>query len=196
MWASLLVAAGLLAACGSSEAAEGGGVEAVVTPTTTAVRASTSTTVAETTTSRALTEEEVVVQTVAAAWDMLVRTSQPPDPTSPELATYLTGAQLDRAVQVLEDRQAKGVEVKVPDGSIARHRLKVESIDGAVATVADCETDDLWIVKSATHEVVDSQVVNRLWTIRAERVDGTWKVADMVLEENWYSGDPGCVADW
>ena len=198
MWASLLVAAGLLAACGSSEAAEGGGVEAVVTSTTVA-RASTSTTVAETTTSRALTEEEVVVQTVADMWQMLNRVGAAPDPEHPELAKYLMGEQLEKSKATMAKWQAQGMFTQASPEDRAEHRPELVSLDGAEAVVEDCSIDDGWLMsrdESGTLTLVDGQAGIRLWRLGLTKTAEGWKVHTATAIETWYAGDPGCTADW
>ncbi len=176
------------AACGGGR--DGGGATVDTTTSTTrppAAEASTSTT----TTTAPMTDEEAVLAALDGYWDAWIEANDPPAPGHPGLERYATGLALETALGAIENNQAFGYSLRLPEPTVSATEVQIVEVDGDTARVVACEIDDGLKLRSDTGAVVNDQVVSRLAEYRILRVEGSWKVerSDFLRTEE---GGGGC----
>ncbi len=126
-------------------------------------------------------------------WDIRFEVNQVPvNPGDPRLPQFATGQQLDNVLLETRQRRDKGLALRRPDPSVYVRRVKLVSVNGETASLQDCVTNDGIVYRVATGEVVDDSVVTRNLTATMRRVDGTWRLAETRVLQEW-EGVAGCA---
>jgi hypothetical protein len=119
-----------------------------------------------------------------------------PDPASPLLSVYSTGPQLKAAVDALEKLRRDGLAARSVPNSIARHTIKVLSIDGDKARLTECSVDDGIVVHADTgkpaYDYPPGSAATHLYTVDLVREAGNWKVSFINADQRW-QGVAGCA---
>lgn len=155
-----------------------------------------STTVAETTTTAAPTPEEEVLAAYQGYWSAVNEAFSPPeaDPEVPELQQHATGEVLSGILESVRSAAAQSSVFRIPEDAEYSHRAEVVVLDGATATVRDCNVDDSIEEHATTSQVIDDAVSTRLYIAMLLRESGTWKVATLERESTW-EGVAGCALE-
>jgi len=163
-----------------------------------------STTVAETTTTAppattttaAPTPEEEVLAAYQGYWSAVNEAFSPPeaDPEVPGLQQHATGEVLSGILERVRSAAAQSSVFRIPEDAEYSHRAEVVVLDGATATVRDCNVDDSIEEHATTSQVIDEAVSTRLYIAMLLRESGTWKVATLERESTW-EGVAGCALE-
>lgn len=154
------------------------------------------TTDASTTPSTATSDDEsAIVGRYEAFWDARFEANRSPsdleDPTA-ELRELATGAQLDEVLGELQRNRDEGVAFRRPPSSVYERRVTVISVEGDVARLQDCVTNDGVVYRVDTDEVIDDSVGTTSLEATMRRVDGAWKLETTKLLQHW-DGVSGCA---
>ena len=117
-----------------------------------------------------------------------------PDPDFPALKETATGEALADAVEQLRAWQLSG-RVGRAVGPVAEGVRVISaspSTDGVL--VRACHVNDDQVVVAATGQVVNADVVTRLYHVAMVEEDGLWKVSQLRVVERW-EGVAGCAGD-
>lgn len=117
---------------------------------------------------------------------------QPVNPADPRLRQYATDQQLENVLTETRQRLDQGLAIRRPEQSVYARRVKLLRVDGDAATLQDCVTNDGIVYRVATGQVVDDKVVTRSLAATMRRVEGTWKLAETRVLQEW-EGVDGCV---
>ncbi len=177
----LVTVSALLAGCSGDE-------DAITTPTSTAPPQQYSTTTAAT---APLSAE--IIDRYKQFWEIRFEANrQPVNPADPRLGQYATGQQLENVVTETRQRRDQGLAIRRPEPSVYVRRVKLVRVDGDIATLQDCVTNDGIVYRAATGQVVDDKVVTRSLAATMRRVEGTWKLAETRVLQEW-EGVEGCA---
>jgi diguanylate cyclase (GGDEF)-like protein len=144
-----------------------------------------------TSTSTAATEE--ALNAYLDYWAMVLRVNNPPNPADPEIQKLTTGRALVTLIKSVQENDAAGVRLQLPDGAKYRHRVEVRSIGVDTASIYDCLVDDINVVAIADGVVRNDKLVTREVLATLAKEDGRWKVFDATRGERW-EGIAGCAA--
>lgn len=158
------------------------------TTTTQAERSTTSST-----TSAATIEAEVVAR-YEAFWDARFDANQAPaaNPDDPALRELATGAQLDEVLKETQRNRDEGIAFRRPPNSVYKRRVTAISVEGDVARLQDCVTNDGVVYRVESSEVIDDAVGTSSLEAVMRRVDGVWKLESTKLLQHW-DGVSGCA---
>jgi hypothetical protein len=92
---------------------------------------------------------------------------------------FITGKFLESARSGVKSWQALGKRTREPKHSIAHSEIDIESIDGRVAQVSECQVNDL-IVESKNGSILDDRVGTYRLEWRATKVGSDWKISELV----------------
>lgn len=169
----------------------GVGDSALRAPSTTSASANTQEVASST--APAIPRRQEIIERYVAFWDARFEANTDPvNADDPRLREHATGSQLDRVVAETRQNGDAGLAFRRPQGSVDQHRVEVLEIDGGVAALQDCVTNDGIIYRVATGEVVDDSVVTRNLLATMRRVDGRWKLAETRQLQQW-EGVAGCA---
>ncbi|HEV2068161.1 MAG TPA: hypothetical protein VGR26_00035 [Acidimicrobiales bacterium] len=180
-----------LAACGSDDDQSA----ADLTTSTTAEETTTTTAPPETTTA-APTPEDQVLAAYQGYWAAVNEAFGPPQvrPDLPALRQYATGEVLAGIVRRAEEVKGRDSVTRLRENGQYVHRAEVLSVDGATATVRDCNIDDVVEENAATGGAIDDGVSTRLYISMLVLEDRHWKVAVLEREMAW-EGVAGCALE-
>lgn len=178
-----LLAVAALAGCSAEE-------DPVVAPTPTTTRRQ------PTTTTTAVAQDPVVAEIVGRYkqfWEVRFEANREPvNPDDTRFIQYAADQQLENVLTETRQRLDQGLAIKRPNPSVYVRRVKLLDVDGDKATLQDCVTNDGVIYRVATGEVVDDNVVTRSLVATMRLVDGTWKLAETRMVQEW-KGVAGCA---
>ena len=175
----------ILAACSNDEPDPVAGASS-----TTAAAVPTSAPVTTPTTQDAATE---IVARYNQFWEVRFEANRHPvNPSDPRLGQYATGQQLDNLLTETRQRREQGLAIRRPDQSVAQRRVKVVDVVAESATLQECSVNDGVVYRVATGQVVDDSVVTRSVVATMRRVDGTGKLAETRVVQQW-EGVAGCA---
>lgn len=167
--------------------------ETTATPTpppSTTVAPPSSTVPATTTTLDPATE---VVARYRQFWDVRFDANRDPvNPADPRFAQLAVDPQLANVLAETRQRREQGLALRRPDPSVTQRRVKVVEMAADTATLQDCATNDGIVYRVATGQVIDDSVVTRSVSATMRRVDGTWKLAEARVLQEW-KGVAGCA---
>ena len=117
-----------------------------------------------------------------------------PDPDFPALTETATGDALADAVEQLRAWQLSGRVARAvgPVNEGVRVIGASPSPDGFL--VRACHVNDDQVVVAATGQVVNADVVTRLYNVAMVQEEGRWKVSQLRVVERW-EGVAGCAGD-
>lgn len=118
--------------------------------------------------------------------------TDPVDPDNPRLRDLATGEQLANVIDETQRRKDAGLAFREADDSVKERRIRVVDVQGEVATLQDCATNDDVVYRVATGEVVDDSVVTRNISAEMRLVDGQWRLAGAQELQKW-EGVAGCA---
>jgi len=174
----------LLAACRDDADPIAGGSATTVAPVPTSAPATTPTT------QDAATE---IVARYNQFWEVRFEANRHPvNPSDPRFGQYATGQQLDNLLTETRQRRDQGLAIRRPDQSVAQRRVKVVDVVAESATLQECSVNDGVVYRVSTGQVVDDSVVTRSVVATMRRVDGTWKLAEARVVQQW-EGVAGCA---
>lgn len=137
--------------------------------------------------------EALVADRYLEFWDARFEANTDPvDPNSPRLRDLATGEQLANVVDETQRRKDAGLAFREADDSVKERRIRVVDVQGEVATLQDCATNDDVVYRVATGEVVDDSVVTRNISAEMRLVDGQWRLAGAQELQKW-EGVAGCA---
>lgn len=121
---------------------------------------------------------EAILEAHQGFWDTWLAANDPPDPDHPGLRRYYTGAAYEHAVASIRKNKEEGLHLELPSESLWKHTvLSVEVSDGETSAVLhDCAIDDGLIVRTATGDVLNDDVVTVIYVTELTRSDDTWRV--------------------
>ncbi len=126
-------------------------------------------------------------------WEVRFEANRHPvNPSDPRFGQYATGQQLDNLLTETRQRRDQGLAIRRPDQSVAQRRVKVVDVVSESATLHECSVNDGVVYRVATGQVVDDSVVTRSVVATMRRVDGTWKLAETRVVQQW-EGVAGCA---
>ncbi len=181
----------LLVLTATALACSGGGDDATGTTSTTSPETTSSTASASSTTSVADAEAQVQSRYLAY-WDMYLRVNDPPAPNDPAITDLTTGPALPALLDIINANASQGLVFRAPANSVSAHHVEVTSVDGSTAELTDCGVDDSQVVRAATGEVVNGDVVTKLIDATLVLEGGVWKVSDYIFKQRW-EGVAGCA---
>jgi len=168
----------------------------VAAPTSTASTSSTVAAAPSSTASPTTTTVDQATEIVARYkqfWDVRFEVNRSPvNPADPRLAQLATGKQLDNVVTETRQRLDQGLAIRRPEPSASKNRVKVVEVASDSARLQDCATNDGIVYRVATGQVLDDGVVTRSVEATMRRVDGTWRLADTRVVQEW-KGVAGCA---
>ena len=178
----------LVSACSGDDAAIPAG-----TTTTLPSKTSVTSDNATTTTRAAASVEADITQRYEAFWDERFAANQAPvDPAKAGLREFATGAQLNEVIAETTRNRDEGIAFRRPKDTVYKRRVHVISVEGDVARVQDCVTNDGIVYRVASGEVVDDKVATNSLEAVMRRVDGVWKLESTKLLQRW-DGVSGCA---
>ncbi len=126
-------------------------------------------------------------------WEVRFEANRHPvNPSDPRFGQYATGQQLDNLLTETRQRRDQGLAIRRPDQSVAQRRVQVVDVVAESATLQECSVNDGVVYRVATGQVVDDSVVTRSVVATMRRVDGTWKLAETRVVQQW-EGVAGCA---
>ncbi|MGH9030537.1 MAG: hypothetical protein ACRDZV_00280 [Acidimicrobiia bacterium] len=159
------------------------------TTSTTTVTASTSTT----STGAANSVEQEITARYTAFWDVRFKANQNPvNPSHPGLREYATGPQLDNVLAETTRNRDQGVAFRRPEQSVYERRVRVVRVDGEMASLQDCVTNDGIVYRVSTGEVIDDSVNTRSLEAVMRLVDREWRLESTRVLQEW-EGVAGCA---
>lgn len=194
---------GVIAACalvllGAACGGDDGGAAPTATPTPTSTTSSTtSTTTAATTTTldpQAALEAEIL-DAYDHAIEVFIDVAAEPNPDDPRLAATHVGPMLENRQLDMAALRDAGQAVRYADDTIYNVELidGTMQVDGDIATFELCGTDDGQTVVVATGQIVAGGVGTTQMRVAMQRVDGTWRLAERVFDQQW-AGVTGCAS--
>lgn len=171
---------------------------AIPTTSTTGRATTTSTSSGATSTSTtgstgASAEEQEIAARYTAFWDARFEANTAPvNPEEPALREFGTGPQLENVITETTRNRDQGLAFRRPDDSVYERRVRVVSVEGDVARLQDCATNDGIIYRVASGEVVDDSVSTRSIEAVMRRVDGEWRLESTRVLQEW-EGVAGCA---
>lgn len=160
-------------------------------PTTTSTRPTTTTTA-----DPAVQTEADVEAAYEAASKAFVQAAAVPDPDFPALLETHVDPMLNQRRGVLTQLKFDGRVIRYPEN--AQLRIETESFelrDPEVAVLVVCVVDDGERYDAATGELLtDGQPGTSRWEVGMRLVDGSWRLAEQVQQEEW-GGVAGCAVD-
>ena len=164
--------------------------------TSTTDRPSSTTQTGDTSTSTSAPADDVealVADRYLEFWDARFEANTDPvDPDNPRLRDLATGEQLANVIDETQRRKDAGLAFREADDSVKERRVRVVNVEGDVATLQDCATNDDVVYRVATGEVVDDSVVTRNISAEMRLVDGQWRLAGAQELQKW-EGVAGCA---
>jgi hypothetical protein len=126
-------------------------------------------------------------------WDVRFDANRDPvNPADPRFAQLAVDPQLANVVTETRQRREQGLALRRPDPSVTQRRVKVVEMTTDTATLQDCATNDGIVYRVATGQVLDDSVVTRSVSATMRRVDGTWRLAEARVLQEW-KGVAGCA---
>jgi hypothetical protein len=117
-----------------------------------------------------------VIKAYEGYWPALLKASDPPTPQSPALLTYVTGAELGRARDVLKARMRAGEGLT---GHYAHHDTVVR-LASQTASLTDCLTTSTTVVDLKTRRTKATSPRGPFpVAVTMSKVSGSWRVADI-----------------
>lgn len=130
-----------------------------------------------------------------AFWDARFEANQSPpggDDPIETLRDLATGAQLDEVLAETERNRDEGIAFRRPADSVYERRVTVLSVEGDIARLQDCVTNDGIVYRVDTGEVIDDAVGTSSLEATMRLVDGVWKLERTTLLQRW-DGVSGCA---
>ena len=113
---------------------------------------------------------------------------------APDLTQTHVDPLLGRVVERWIGRRALGQIVSLrPDSMLATTVAEV-TIDGDEAEVLECTIDDAIVSESESGRVINDKAVSIRRRSTLQRIDGTWKHSERIVEQEW-EGAVGCDLD-
>ena len=196
--ARVALAAALLvvASCSGDDEAIPATSSSTASTTATTDRLTSTTQTGDTSTSTSAPADDVealVADRYLEFWDARFEANTDPvDPDNPRLRDLATGEQLANVIDETQRRKDAGLAFREADGSVKERRVRVVNVEGDVATLQDCATNDDVVYRVATGEVVDDSVVTRNISAEMRLVDGEWRLAGAQELQKW-EGVAGCA---
>lgn len=126
-------------------------------------------------------------------WDVRFDANRDPvNPADPRFVQLAVDPQLANVLTETRQRREQGLALRRPDPSVTQRRVKVVEMTTDAATLQDCATNDGIVYRVATGQVIDDSVVTRSVSATMRRVDGTWKLAEARVLQEW-KGVAGCA---
>jgi hypothetical protein len=119
--------------------------------------------------------QTAVLRSYKAYWVTVLKASDPPNPDAPALRAHASGVELHRAVEAIKARRKAGERLR---GSYS-HAAKVTTVSGDTATVIDCLTPNVVVVKGKKQRasgVRPSSVKSMPIVVLLVNEQQTWKV--------------------
>lgn len=117
-----------------------------------------------------------------------------PDPDFPALRETATGQALADAVEQLRAWQLSGRVTRTVGPVADGVRVTGASLSTEGVRVRACEVNDDQVVIADSGQVVNAEVVTRLYDVTVVQEEGRWKVQRLVVIERW-EGVAGCASD-
>lgn len=188
---ALLLSLGLVLVATACSGDGGAASETSTTRATTTTRPGTTTTA-----DPAVQTEADVVDAYEAASQAFVDAAAIPNPDFPALLESHVDPMLNQRRGVLTQLKFDGRVIRYPEGS--QLNIEAESFelrDPEVAVLVVCVVDDGERYDAATGELLtDGQPGTSRWEVGMRLVDGRWRLAEQVQEEEW-GGVAGCAVD-
>lgn len=123
---------------------------------------------------------------------MVLSADAPPDPADPRLGQHAVGERLDAFTAEVQRFRDEGLRLAAAAAPTGVQSVTVVSVDGDSAEVRECFVDDALVLDRATGAVVNDDLVTLSSRATVRRVDGVWKVAEVVVLQSW-EGVAGCA---
>lgn len=117
-----------------------------------------------------------------------------PDPDSPALRETATGQALAEAVEQLRAWQLSGRVARAVGPVTDGVRVTGASLTTEGARVRACHVNDDQVVIADSGQVVNADVVTRLYDVTVVKEGDRWKVSQLRVIERW-EGVAGCASD-
>lgn len=117
-----------------------------------------------------------------------------PDPDFPALRETATGQALADAVEQLRAWQLSGRVTRAVGPVTDGVRVIGASLTTEGVRVRSCEVNDDQVVIADSGQVVNADVVTRLYDVTVVQEEGRWKVQRLAVIERW-EGVAGCAND-